>query len=100
MNELVKVGVFDPEVVEYAVKLEFGDQGRDFLRIAYDQNSRDIGDYVVNQLNKALMKKITLTKAKQNIGEYVVKLIKDIIISKDIIVTGRLLNSVESKIES
>jgi len=100
MRSLITVGIFDPEVVEYALKLEFGDKGTSFMRSAYDSQSSAIGDYIVEQYDKVLSKKLSIEKARKNVGDYIVTLIKDMIIKKGLIKTGSMLNSVEAKYDN
>lgn len=94
----ILVGIFDPEVVKYAVLLEFGDDGRDFLRVAYDSHLPAITEKVEEQYTLVLMKKQKINNARKTIGEFVVKLIKTEIEAKGLIKTGRMLNSVEYKV--
>lgn len=97
MNSLVTVGIFDPKVVDYAVNVEFGDRGTSFIRATYDSYADVIGDYIVGQYELVISKRITLDTARKNVGAFIVNLIRDTITKKDLIKTGRMLNSVEAK---
>jgi len=104
MTADILVGIFDEEVIKYAVKLEYGDAGRDFLRTAYDSHLPEITEFVEREYCKVLDSMMdkrtnyTVKNARRSIGEFVVKLIKDKIIEKNIIQTGRMLKSIEAKI--
>jgi hypothetical protein len=97
-DKTILVGIFDESVISYAVVHEFGDRGRDFLRVAYDTNISNILDFVEKEYMQVLDKKITVDMARKNIGQYVVNLIKEVIIAKGLVKTGKMLNSVEYKI--
>jgi hypothetical protein len=97
MNDLLEVGIFDGEVIDYAVKLEFGNKGNDFLRTTYDTHQMQIGDYVADQFDLVFQKKIAIAQAKKQIIAYVVNLVKQTIVAKDLIQTGRMLNSVRGR---
>ena len=104
MTADILVGIFDESVIKYAVKLEYGDSGRDFLRMAYDSHLPEITDFVEREYAKVIDSMInkrtnyTVKNARRSIGEFVVKLIKDKIVEKNIIQTGRMLKSIEAKI--
>lgn len=89
----MKIGIFDPDVIAYAVKHEFGD--RSFMRSAMDQNQQKIGDYIVSQFDMVLAKRVTQEQARKNIAQFIVGLIRDYIKKQGLVDTGRLLNSVE-----
>jgi len=97
MNELVEVGIFDSKVLEYAVKLEFGNKGNDFLRLAYDTHQIQIGDYIADQYDRVFLKKATVKEVKSSIVEYVVQVVRNVILKKGLVNTGRMLNSVEGR---
>lgn len=102
MSEM-NIGIFDPNIVEYAVKLEFGSGGRDFLRVAYDENQTEIADFIEKQYRTIVdlmirKKKYNLNEARKNVGNFIVNIIKNKIKQKGIIQTGAMLNSVEYKI--
>lgn len=94
----VLIGIFDPEVVKYAVLLEFGDDGRDFMRVAIDTNLRKISTKVEEEFKGVLFHKKDINIARKNIGDYVVDLIKEMIETKGLVKTGAMLNAVETRI--
>lgn len=89
----MKIGIFDPDVVDYAVKLEFGKHP--FIRPAIDANIRAIGDYVEAQFNKVLAGVMKEDQARDAIGRFVVKIIRDYITAKGLVDTGRMRDSVD-----
>jgi len=95
----ILVGIFDPEVVTYAAVHEFGDRGHDFMRVAVDTNLDKISDFVAQQYGLVLTRKVDIDTARQRIGNFVVEIIKDMIRTKKLIKTGRMLNSVEARIQ-
>jgi hypothetical protein len=105
MSPDILMGIFDESVVKYAVIHEFGDKGNDFLRVAYDTHLDDILKCTEQEYGKVMdgmldkKKKYDIKIARTNIGAYVVKLIKDKIIEKGLIDTGKMLNSIEVKVE-
>jgi len=95
MSNDMLIGIFDPEVVEYAVKHEFGALGRDFFRVAIDSNLKNITAKVEEEYRGVIMQKQTPDQAQKKVGEYIVSLIRQMIQDKGLVDTGRLLNSVE-----
>ena len=102
-DKVIEVGIFDQSVVDYAVFLEFGDKGNDFLRSAYDEHQFEISDYVEKQyrtiVDLMLRKKpYNIKKFRENIGKFIVKIIKNKIKSKGLVDSGKMLESVEYRI--
>jgi hypothetical protein len=104
MTADILVGIFDESVIKYAVKLEYGDSGRDFLRMAYDSHLPEITDFVEREYAKVIDSMInkrtnyTIKNARINVGAFVVKLIKEKILEKNLIKTGNMYRSIEALI--
>lgn len=94
------VGIFDPEIIVYAVVHEYGEKGRDFMRVAIDSNISQLGDFVEKQYHDVLFKKLDINVARNNIGKFVVGLIKEMILAKGLIKTGNMYRSVDFKVNN